>query len=649
MHSEPRYGQNLIDSLAGVEPAYLQSISKTLAMAKPPAGSSWTAALWNRYRSAAAPIDARFNAALVLASLDDASDQWVESDYEFLVECLVKANPIHQTTLWELLEKLRTRLLTPLETVFLDANRPQSAHVAAANAIALFAKDDHQRIANLLVAATPVQYEVLFPLIADAGPKIGKKFLSPWIMRQPPAALDELERVSLGRQRTAAAISLLRLDDIQATIDVMRIEDDPEALTQFIHRCRSRGVTTTQLLNCLDVIDRQRPTTTANERQHLNHALYGVLLSLGEFTFAEIPDSRRKSVTDRLAEWHADDPSSAVHGATGWLLRQWGLQDEATKVDQTPRPYSPDREWFTLAIDVAELPDGTAQEPPSKIFLTFVVYQPGEFQMGSADTEHNHEHKVTLTRPVAVSDREVTWAQFDPFDCGGKRYALANNKLKRLEPTLQDPAAVINWFEAASYCRWLSTMMEIDKSGQCYPAEPLVANDDDPGWVTLPDTTVWDVDLDGRGFRLPTDAEWEYVCRSGMNTTFSFGSDRELLSEYAWYDKNSKESYHPVGLRRPNHCGLFDLHGNLLEWCHDKWGGEHVDGAVDPVGPVEGSRRVVRGGGWNLPDSHSPSRHRGYALQMERTVLMGFRVVLFPSEIGHQPQTAEPSPEPHGP
>lgn len=146
----------------------------------------------------------------------------------------------------------------------------------------------------------------------------------------------------------------------------------------------------------------------------------------------------------------------------------------------------------------------------------------------------------------------------------------------------------------------------------------------------------------GRVYRLPTEAEWEYACRAGSKTLFSFEENVKSLGDYAWFKENSDRRSHPVGEKLPNAWGLYDMHGNVWEWCSD-WYGEYQKGAVtDPVGPVAGSFHVLRGGSWHDAAANCKSSSRLWHDPAVRgDVLNGFRVALSSAGI---PQQAEPGP-----
>ncbi|MCI0666944.1 MAG: formylglycine-generating enzyme family protein, partial [Methylococcaceae bacterium] len=145
------------------------------------------------------------------------------------------------------------------------------------------------------------------------------------------------------------------------------------------------------------------------------------------------------------------------------------------------------------------------------------------------------------------------------------------------------PANFITWFQAAEFCNALS---EREGFKPCYKIEGRSVE-----WLR-----------NANGYRLPTEAEWEYAVRAGTKSIYFFGDDARRLGEYAWYSENSGKTVHPVGMRKPNPFGLYDLLGNVWEWCWD-WDGTYNDTIqTDPAGPETGDYRVLRGGSaWDDP------------------------------------------------
>ena len=161
------------------------------------------------------------------------------------------------------------------------------------------------------------------------------------------------------------------------------------------------------------------------------------------------------------------------------------------------------------------------------------------------------------------------------------------------------PATFVSWNDATAFCQRLT---DTDHKNGKLPA--------------------------GESYRLPTDAEWEYACRAGTTTAFSFGEDESKLGEYAWFSGNTvgKKYAHKVGIKKPNPWGLHDMHGNVWEWCSDWYDGKLI-GGVDPIGPEEGSNRVNRGGCWWYSPDYCRSAFRyGYAPSYRNNDVLGFRV-----------------------
>ena len=391
------------------------------------------------------------------------------------------------------------------------------------------------------------------------------------------------------------------------------IKGDPESLTQFVHCCQDRGVSIGQLVQSL------RQAADVRSR-------FAILLALGDYRLADVEAADHDALVKQLAESYRSDPSSAIHGATGWLLKKWGKYDEVVKVDHERIPYDETdvREWYVAEIPVrvaAKDGDLTAEQRatgPSNqtIYITFVVFDPRD----SFSDTGEHSAGVSIPRKFAVSDREIVWEQFDPSD-DGRSHDQVTAPLGD-KPLPEMPACGISWYMAVEYCRWLSQHARIPESNQCYePRESLPRDEAD-------NPLNWPIHLDRPGFRLLTEAEWEYACRSGTSTQYSFGNDASLLSKYGWFLDNAADRPHAVGLLRPNLRGLFDVHGNLHEWCHDWRGPDNTSDSRDAGGPSEGKSRRMRGGSDSMEARLCSSIWRDMRIPENRSTDQGFRIAV---------------------
>ena len=131
----------------------------------------------------------------------------------------------------------------------------------------------------------------------------------------------------------------------------------------------------------------------------------------------------------------------------------------------------------------------------------------------------------------------------------------------------------------------------------------------------------------GNTYRLPTEAEWEYACRAGGLTVYSFGDDESKVHDYGWVNTNAERTTHPVASKQPNAWHLYDLHGNVTEWCSDWYGEYPTTPVTDPHGPEAGEKRCLRGGGWFFIPEHARCSHRDAYVPTARYVGLGFRIV----------------------
>jgi formylglycine-generating enzyme required for sulfatase activity len=218
--------------------------------------------------------------------------------------------------------------------------------------------------------------------------------------------------------------------------------------------------------------------------------------------------------------------------------------------------------------------------------------------MGSPETEKGRkenetQHEVTISKDYYLGVYEVTQAQYEKV-MGKNPSSFPVAKVGNENADL--PVENVSWHDAVRFCKKLSDLPEEKKAG--------------------------------REYRLPTEAEWEYACRAGSKTAYAFDDEEGLLPEYGWFSRNSSRRTHTVGLLEPNAWGLYDMHGNVWEWCSDRYG-DYPKGAVsDPSGPKEGSYRVFRGGGWSLGAAFCRSACRDGLAPSIRINVIGFRVAL---------------------
>jgi formylglycine-generating enzyme required for sulfatase activity/serine/threonine protein kinase len=248
---------------------------------------------------------------------------------------------------------------------------------------------------------------------------------------------------------------------------------------------------------------------------------------------------------------------------------------ERTNTPATKTPIATDTESITTRAGQIKL----ARIPTS----TFLM---GAFN-DEADSEAYPRHEVQITRSFYLGVFEVTQGQYAAIMGQNPSYfATTGDGKNRVtgHPTEQSPVENVSWFDAVSFCNTLS-----EKEGM----KP---------YFTVNGSTVTVPDRHGAGFRLPTEAEWEFACRAGSTTRYSFGDDPAELGDHAWYVGNSKingdHGPHPVGQKQRNAFGLFDMHGNIWEWCWDwhRKGYDITPTSIDPLGPATGVARVLRGG-----------------------------------------------------
>jgi formylglycine-generating enzyme required for sulfatase activity/ubiquitin-protein ligase len=234
---------------------------------------------------------------------------------------------------------------------------------------------------------------------------------------------------------------------------------------------------------------------------------------------------------------------------------------------------------------------------------TSLVWIPdGIYMMGSPNSyqdsynDESPQTQVTISYGYWMSKYETTQEEY---------VAVMKVNPAHFKGDIKRPVEKVNWYDASIYCEILTSL---ERSSGKLPA--------------------------GYEFRLPTEAEWEYACRAGTTEPFSHGHDSKytVLDRYAWFSINSEIETHAVGQKQPNPWGLYDMHGNIWEWCLDRYGNYSGGCVIDPIGPNTGNGRVVRGGGWDSIGKECRVSARFKYCPDDSFNNVGFRVVLAPCQ-----------------
>jgi formylglycine-generating enzyme required for sulfatase activity len=248
---------------------------------------------------------------------------------------------------------------------------------------------------------------------------------------------------------------------------------------------------------------------------------------------------------------------------------------------------------FSITVTRAHAPaeKGVTLDLGGGVTMEFVLIPAGSFLMGSPDSTgqvddgEKPQHEVRITKPFYLGKYEVTQEQWE---------AVMGENPSTFKGT-DNPVEQVSWEDCQEFLSRLREKLD----------------------------TPWS------SCRLPTEAEWEYACRAGSTKKYTFGDEDANLGDYAWFSRNAGSKTNPVGQKKPNAWGLYDMHGNVCEWCADRYGENYYSQSPekDPTGPIFGSTHVLRGGSWTVDASSCRSAARDENSPASRGSSYGFRVV----------------------
>ena len=342
-----------------------------------------------------------------------------------------------------------------------------------------------------------------------------------------------------------------------------------------------------------------------------------LIQALGGYEADDLPPGEREPLVTKLLEAYRSDPDAGIHGAAEWTLRRWKQEEKVKAVDselKTTKDWE-ERRWYV---------NGQGQ--------TFAIIEGTvEFFMGSPEDEperrdDEHPHKRVIPRRFAIATKEVTVEQYRQFQRENTKYDdVGAIGLGRYSPDPSGPMITVTWYRAAAYCNWLSKKEGLPPEEWCYlPSEQEGYEEG----MKIPDNM-----LQKKGYRLPTEAEWEYACRAGTRTSRYYGRSEELLGQYASHLTNTRGArFSPCGSLLPNDLGLFDMLGNVYEWCQDQYqdyqpgeGRKIVDIINKPESIMDKDNRLLRGGSFDYRPSDIRSAIRSWVVPTGRVTIFGFR------------------------
>jgi formylglycine-generating enzyme required for sulfatase activity len=576
-------------------------------------------ALWAVAEDSRVPSAARLRAACALAEFDPTSPRWEGVGGE-VASAIVRESDLALGKGKDALRPVKRFLIEPLRLVFVDENPPAAERAADFALLADYAADRADVLAEMDRQADDRQHARLLPLLRSHRQRIITLMRQELAVPMPLSGREE-ERDRRARSQARAAVTLIQLGDSDLAWPLLRQRKDPSVRTYLTHELARRETDSEVVLRRLE------KETDVSARRAL-------ILSLGEFDGQQLTPAQRRRIGLRLLKWYRDDLDAGIHGAVDWLLRHGHKGTAARKIDWQLRRELERMDAELAALSSANLPASGRNwfvSPNERLTLT-VIRDPKPFLMGTPifdpkerarDRNRNeYPHMVQIPRSFAIATKEVTVAQFRAFLKENPRVKHEYQQAK--SPTDDGPIIEVNWFQAAQFCNWLSKRDNIPREEWCYPDLEQF----DYGMVLPADY------LHRRGYRLPTEAEWEYACRAGSTTSRFYGSSEEMLSEYAWYAQSSNTRVFPVGQLKPNDLGLFDIYGNVMEWCQNEGdfypvmdGKIRLDVEESDLKITRAQPRVLRGGSFFYFGRSVRSAFRDYYAPKTGIMYVGLRPV----------------------
>ncbi len=530
-----------------------------------------------------------------------------------VAQAIVSVNSIYLGDWLKHLSGVRSKLTPPLAAIFRDRKRSESERTQATDILADYAIDDPNVLSDLLMDSEEKLFAVLYEKL-----KVHKAsavtLMEAELARKPEPQSTADAKDQLAQRQARAAVALIRLGQQEKIWPLLRHRPDPSVRSFIVNWLKPLRAEPKAIMTRLNEID-HGPIPLPNDGQSRMRAILfhpetserrALILALGEYDLSSFSPVERELWVANLLETYRTDPDAGIHGAAEWTVQRWGQRKKLVEKDSDFKSLKDrgSRRWFVNC-------EGQT--------LT-VIEGPIQFMMGSMPTEPErdsdetaHEQRISLR--FALATKEVTLNEY-------QRFLTMNPKIDKVEvdrhnSVVGGPINKVTWYEAAAYCNWLS---EREHLSRCY--EPNSNGEYAEGMKIVPPVG------EKSGYRLPTEAEWEYSCRAGAVTIRYYGESEALIDKYACCNLNSVDRVWPCGQLKPNDFGLFDMLGNVFEWCQDEYGDYTPadDKQSFPSIIKDKTPRILRGGAFTFQpmDLRSADRHKFQPTN--RNIGMGFRI-----------------------
>jgi eukaryotic-like serine/threonine-protein kinase len=581
-----------------------------------------TPKLWTALESAGAGDARLLTSAGALALYDPEGPRWAGLSSK-VAGALVTVNSLVLGPWLEALRPVRGKLTAPLAAIFRDQGRSETARSLATDILAVYASDEPGVLAELLMVADPKAYGTLFPVAERQAAKAVPVFQAE-LARRPLTGDSkpgsEQRQDELAERQARAAIALVRLGHADEVWPLLRHSADPRLRSFIVNWLNPLGADPKAVVAELDTLGGRSPGEGSSVLAAAMDAILfhpetstrrALILALGTYGTNGLSPGEQEPLIAKLLDLYENDPDAGIHGAAEWTLRQWKQPAKVDEIDAKLRGKDKgDRRWYV-----------------NRQGQTLVLTQgPVEFRMGSPPNEpdglssETPDHKRLIPRQFAIASKEVTVAQYQEFLRQNPKIARFEIDRYSAEPT--GPMNGMTWYEAAALCNWLSRQ---EKLPECY--EPNPSGEYAAGMRIKADA------LKLNGYRLPTEAEWEYACRAGAETSRYYGLSTKLLEKYARYQSNSQDHPWPGGSLLPNDLGLFDMLGNVYEWCQELYE-NYPRGRTEAVADEMhtsilidiSTPHLLRGGSFLLHSAYVRSALRYWNAPSTRIFNYGFRL-----------------------